>query len=150
MIDAYHGWLRASRTLPPGYYKPISRIYSLKERLDMLMRARPEELRWYLRKYADLYYVETSQDLLRCVAFLPKPLAEILDELNVPREWRGTEYIEFFGPWQPFVGPPEPPPFTPLLRRVIPGEFKGEITGVQPLMDPVPFRLTSLRFSFDK
>lgn len=147
-MSEYVSWLRADKTRPPGYRKPICKEYSLLERLNMLMRARPEELRWYLRTYADLYYVETSQDLLRCVAFLPKPLAEILDELKVPRDTYYSEYIELFGPWLPFVGPPEPPPIIPLLRKIIPTEIKAELIGIQPLTELPPLAffksLTSL------
>lgn len=117
----------------PGYRRPIPIVWSLRERLDKTWRARPEELKRMLAKYGDVYTIETPQDLMRCVAWLAKPMEEILDEMEIPRGWEDSEFIYFDGP------PRKTGEDTPLmLRVVVPRKLNVDKLTIQPMMTHIP------------
>ncbi len=130
----------------PGYRVPVHKVYTLQKRLNMALDSHyAAELQHLLWKYGVSYQIETSFDIIKYVAFLDKPLAEILDELRIPRDWEGTEFIEFVGPSPLFYGPPRRPLVQPVLRKITPGLMKLDALGVQPLTKPVDLLMT-LRF----
>jgi hypothetical protein len=104
----------------------------------------PDQLRSLLGRNAVSYQIESQGDLMRFVAFLDKPLAELLDDMKVPRERYAFEFIEFHGPL----------PYNPhrlVVRRVTPGLI-SQPRGftVQPMVDHIahlpilaPMRLSS-------
>ena len=119
-------------TLYPNKLGYTDRTYvqrSLSERFELAMYARPEEVRKLLRNNADAYQIDTPQEMMRFVAFLDRPLAVLLDELEIPREKPVLEFIEFHGPL----------PYTPdryVIKKVVPGlvsQPRGFSTQVQPM-----------------
>jgi hypothetical protein len=127
-------WQR-KRLSPPGYSQRVHKTHTLKWRVEAALYSNPGELKYLLWKYGVSYRIESAFDILRYVAFLDKPLAEILDEMRIPREWEGWEFTEFCGPSIEFVGPPEKSPY--MLRRVMPGLIKIDDVGVQPMSEPL-------------
>lgn len=123
----------------PRGYREVTRVYTLRERIDLATRMNIEQLRTHLAWSSDSYTVETLSDIVQCVVTMSKPLAEILDDLRIPRE---TIVIEQFY----LDGPPERNIHGIELRRVMPGKVCVDDVAIQPLMDPTP--LTSLLASF--
>lgn len=115
-----------------GYDKKIVTERTLHERVRLAWATDPKVLRFLLRKYGVLYQIDSFGEMLKFVAFLDKPLAEVLDEMKVPRERITHEFIEFEGPL----------PYDPhrvVIRRVTPGlvsQPKGFV--VQPMMEHIP------------
>lgn len=102
---------------------------SLSERFELAMYARSNEVRKLLRNNADAYQIETPQEMMRFVAFLDRPLAVLLDELEIPREKPVLTFIEFHGPL-----PYEPDRY--VVKKVVPGlvlQPRGFSNQVQPM-----------------
>lgn len=118
-----------------GYYVEAVEHHSLLKRLRSVMNGGvgQERLLYLLRKYGVSYRIESETDIFVHTAWIEKPLAEILDELEVPRTWTRSEFIEFFGPPHEFVGPPE---------NYIPRESKFMIRQVTPSLLPAPAGFT--------
>lgn len=117
-----------------GYDNSTTVIRSLHERMVMALDQRADDIRSLLRKYGVSYRIDTPNQIMQFVAFLDKPLADILDELKIPRERIVHSFIEFHGPL----------PYNPnklLVRKIVPGVIKSEGLGVQPMSLP-----TSLAF----
>jgi hypothetical protein len=114
-----------------GYDKKIVTERSLQERVRLAWATDPKVLRFLLRKYGVSYQIDSFGDMMKFVAFLDKPLAEVLDEMKVPRERITHEFIEFEGPL----------PYDPnriSIRRIVPGlieQPKG--FAVQPMFKHV-------------
>ena len=106
---------------------------SLSERFELAVYARPNEVRKLLRNNADAYQIDTPQEMMRFVAFLDRPLAVLLDELEIPREKPVLTFIEFHGPL-----PYEPDRY--IVRRVVPSVIpqpRGFSIQVQPMMEHI-------------
>lgn len=115
----------------------VSRVaeYSLLERINSALTYQRNALRKELGKYSDSYRIETASDLMQFVAFLDKPMAEILDVLKIPRAYNSSEFIELHGPTQ-YVNP------VVQVRKVVPG-LVGAPKGfnelvVQPMFNHLP------------
>lgn len=117
----------------PGYRRQLIKAYTLKERIDMAHRFRPEEFRRALKLNAESYSVETPLDIVRYVALLHKPMAKILDELEIPRELEQSEFVYFEGPFKKLRDEEEV-----VLRRIVPTLMKVDELTVQPMKGPVP------------
>ncbi len=112
-----------------GYRETEIVIYSLHERLKIALDCRQGELRRALQRYAVSYRIDTPQELMQFVAFLDKPLAELLDDLEIPREYEKSTFIELVGPTQYIKK-------ECVVRRVVPGLVsapKGFDLVVQPM-----------------
>jgi hypothetical protein len=147
-MGSFFGW-RPGKGEPPGERWSTEEEYSLRERIQMLERAdRLSELTHRLRiNGSESYGIWADGNFFRAILTLPKPLAEILDDVGVPRTYTKQHFIPLHGPVQLFVGPPEREIYV-QLRRVVPGYVRAsEGFGVQPLTDPVPnlpvFRMAS-------
>lgn len=81
-----------------GYHETETFTYTLHARLKMALDHRQNELRSILRKFAVSYRIDTPQELMQFVAFLDKPLAELLDDIEIPREYEKSKFIELPGP----------------------------------------------------
>ena len=99
-----------------GYRLPKVVVYSLVQRLEIALRHQPKELRKLLSLHVDSYRFATVNTIMRLAGFLDKPMAEILDALEIPRKYETTEFIELAGPTQ---YDKDATPFT--VRRVVPG-----------------------------
>jgi hypothetical protein len=125
-----------------GYEKVTTVVRSLHDRFHLACSYRFDELRRLLKHQSVSYRVETAQDILQFVAFLNKPLAELLDELQVPRERIEREFIEFHGPVIP-------DPNRPRIRHIVPGLVsQPKSFAVQPLAEPSKL-LHSLRLLYE-
>ena len=132
--------------------------YSLYERFKMVSRQDPGRLESYLKRDATWYKHSREEVVFTFVLSLPKPLVEILDELNIPRTYTTVHVNKCFGPAPEMVGPLVPE-FEPTLRRVLPSVMQAskgfqrpsspeywekvskllmDMTVVQPLSKPVP------------
>ncbi|BAW19461.1 hypothetical protein [Ralstonia phage RP31] len=101
------------------------------------------ELEAHLAWHSDTYTAETLNNIVTCVLSMSKPLAEILDDLRIPRETVVVKFVEL-------EGPPKPPAVSDLiLRRIEPSAMKlPDVHAVQPLSDPVSLiMLMPLSFS---
>jgi hypothetical protein len=97
-----------------GYHEKVVTERSLKERMLLAWRTDPDAVRNLLRRNGVSYQIDSCGDFMRFVAFLDKPLAELLDEIRVPRERIDNRFIEFEGPL----------PYNPnriKIRRIVPG-----------------------------
>ncbi|BDD79727.1 hypothetical protein [Burkholderia phage FLC9] len=77
---------------------------------------------------SDVYHIETVTDLLKVVLHLPKPFAEILDDIKIPRTRTVYRFRPLVGPMPQFHGPLEP---NGLLPHGTPS-YKPEELDVQP------------------
>lgn len=110
-----------------GYNERTVVERSLKERMLLAWRTDPDRVRDMLRRNGVSYSIDTCGDFMRFVAFLDKPLAELLDEIQVPRERIVDNFIEFHGPL----------PYHPnrcIIRRVVPG-LVSQPKGFKPQPD---------------
>ena len=96
-----------------GYNEVEVVEYSLSQRLKMANYGRQNELRAALKKFGVSYRIDTPQELMQFVAFLDKPLAEILDDF-VPRSFEKHTFVELPGPTR-YINPEH------FIRRVVPG-----------------------------
>jgi hypothetical protein len=97
-----------------GYEEKVVTERTLQERLRLAWGTNPDEVRHLLQRNGVTYQIDSFGDMMRFVAFLDKPLAELLDEIKVPRERITRTFIEFHGPL----------PYHPnrcIIRRVVPG-----------------------------
>lgn len=114
-----------------GHHKQVATERSLQDRLRLAWTTDPDALRNILKNNSVSYQIESFGDVMRFVAFLDKPLAELLDDMRVPRERIDREFIEFHGPL----------PYDPnrlSIRRVVPGlieQPKG--FAVQPMFSHI-------------
>lgn len=110
-----------------GYNEKVVTERALQDRMRLAWMTDPDAVRSLLRRNGVSYQIDSFGDSMRFVAFLDKPLAELLDEIKVPRERITNTFIEFHGPL----------PYNPnrcIIRRVVPGlvsQPKG--FAVQPL-----------------
>lgn len=100
-----------------GFYTHNLIERTLLDRATLAIDNRNKEFKKLLSRYGTCYQIETVTDVFKYVAWLDKPLAEILDELSIPREKNTTTFTEFHGPL-------EYNPFAPVVRRVVPGLLK--------------------------
>lgn len=100
-----------------GYRKKITTVRSLRERFQLAISYHPEEVRRLLKRNSVSYRIDTEMELMQFVAFLDKPLAELLDDLQVPRERIEWEFVEFHGPVIP-------DPTRYMVRKVVPSLIK--------------------------
>lgn len=116
-----------------GQWHEVEIELSLTERIQMLLGSQPDEFLRYLRLNSEAYEIMCAEDVFRSIAWLPKPMAEILDDFRVPRV--RTKSIPFTGPLQPLYGPFRP---GPKLRRIVPHFVMDNEIVVQPMVDPTP------------
>ncbi len=140
-----HGW--------PDEIRHEFREFSLLERLNHLISGadpyRLAQLKKLLRTQADVYEIVHAGDLFKAVLHLPKPMAEILDDFDIPRSYPITIHNYTFGPAPEFVGPRELV-IEPKLVQLVPGVIPPNKLFVQPLSGPVPGLSFTLRMSLDR
>lgn len=124
-----------------GYHEEVRETYSLRERIDIAKQMSRKELENHLAWHSDSYTSETLSDIIQCVAAMSKPMAEILDDLKIPRDKIYYKWIPVHGPAPEFVGPQNEGP-SHYLRRVVPGLIKAtqESLQVQPIFKPESMR----------
>lgn len=121
----------------PGYNQKVTEPYTLRERIDMANSMSRDKLERHLAWHSDSYTVETLNDIVRCIATMSKPMAEILDDLKIPREKTYMKFVEL-------DGPPRPEELLPFqLRRITPGLIKAPVVGVQPMASPAALEALS-------
>jgi hypothetical protein len=129
----------------PGYDKRAGEHWSEVVELSLLERVRmfasvrlqtDQEVRRFTREF-DVYQITCADDIFKYVLHLPKPLAEILDDENIPRTRTVWKSRLLYGPPPEWVGPLWPShaliPVTPM-KIASPEAFQA----VQPLMKHVP------------
>jgi hypothetical protein len=112
---------------------------SLLERVRMFASARlqtDKDVRRFSRDF-DVYQITCADDIFKYVLHLPKPLAEILDDENIPRERTVWKSRLLYGPPPEWIGPLYPShatiPVTPM-KIASPEAFQA----VQPLVEHIP------------
>jgi hypothetical protein len=80
----------------------------------------------------DVYTRVHDADFFRFVLTLPKPLAEILDDIRIPRTRTVEHFIPMFGPPPEFHGPLEPTGIRSAEQRLLDAEKDRNELSVQP------------------
>lgn len=122
-----NSWMFGGDSKLHGYSTRRDVEYSLTERLNLALMSRSKQLRNILALNSDSYGIDTPAALMRFVAFLDKPIANLLDEIGIPRTYSKTDFHELAGPTR-YINPR----FS--VRRIVPGTIPANELVVQPMV----------------
>jgi hypothetical protein len=110
--------------------------HSLKERIDIASKWPSSSFKKALAENSTGYRIESPTHFMNFVAWLDKPMAQILDDLNIPRTWVDRVFVEQAGPTQY-----DEEVHGIKVRRIVPGLIKCP-EGFKDLVVQPMFRFT--------